>query len=80
MDLQPGIILYDVDAKSSGILIRRFKSYEDGWGRSYSSGAPEIFRVWAWASVRSNAGRVVYSADEFLNLIKADIVIILRDT
>jgi len=80
VDLQPGIILYDVDEKSIGILIRRFKSYEDGWGRSYSSRAPEIFRVWVWESVWSKDGRVMYSEDGLVNLIKADIIIILSDT
>jgi len=79
VDLQPGKILYDVDEKSIGILIRRFKSYEDG-DRSYSSRAPEIFRVWVWESVWSKDGRVMYSEDGLINLIKADIIIILSDT
>lgn len=79
MDLQPGIVLYDVDEKSIGILIRRFKSYEDGTGLSYSVRAPEVFRVWVWESVWSKDGRVMYSESGLINLIKADIIIILSD-
>ena len=80
MDLQPGTILYDVDEKSFGILIRRFKSYEDEWRSSYSVRAPEVFRVWIWESVWSKDGRVMYSENGLINLIKADIIIILSDT
>jgi hypothetical protein len=79
VDLQPGTVLYDVDEKSIGILIRRFRSYEDG-ERSYSVRAPEVFRVWVWESVWSKDGRVMYSEDGLINLMKADIIIILSDT
>jgi len=74
------MVLYDVDEKSIGILVRRFKSFEDGSGLSYSVRAPEIFRVWVWESLWSKDGRVTYSETGLVNLIKADIIIILSDT
>ena len=81
MDLKAGIVLYDVDDKSIGILLRRFKSYEkEEYGRSYSVRAPEVFRVWVWESCWSRGGRVLYSEEGLINLIKANHILVLVDT
>ena len=80
MDLVPGTFLYDVDEKSIGILIRRFWSYEGTEQPSYSFIDSDIFKVWIWEIVWSKEGKVFYSESGLINLIKADIIIILSDT
>lgn len=80
MDLTPGTFLYDVDEKCIGILIRRFWSYEGAEPPSYTYADPDFFKVWIWEIVWSNDGRVLYSETGLINLIKADIIIILDDT
>jgi hypothetical protein len=80
VDLKPGMFLYDVDEKSICILLRRFWSYEDHGVPSYAAVNPEFFKVWVWEMVTSKDGRVLYSQDGLINLIKAEIFIILDDS
>jgi hypothetical protein len=79
VDLKPGMFLYDVADKSISILIRRFWSYE---GREpppyiYQEYEPEFFKVWVWETVSSKDGKTYWSETGLINLIKADIIIIL---
>lgn len=78
MDLIPGMFLYDAQDKSLTILIRRFWSYEGLQAPSYAY-ADGFFKVWVWEAVSSKEGRVVYSEGGLINLIKADVFIILGD-
>ncbi len=85
LSLVAGMTLYDVDTKSIGILIRRFST------REFHVSEPDIFErsvpynlweydnslTWAWDSVWSKDGRVVYSESGLLNLIKAGIIVVL---
>ena len=78
MDLLPGMLLYDAQDKSLTILIRRFWSYEGLQPPSYVY-ADDFLKVWVWETVSSKEGRVVYSEGGLINLIKADVFIILGD-
>ena len=79
MDLSPGIFLYDVKDKSISILIRRFWSYEGLSPPSYTYGDPDFFKVWVWELISSKDGRIFYSESGLINLIKADVFIVLGD-
>ena len=80
MDLKAGYVIYDLKERSIGILIRRFKTYEDGVGKSYSVRAPEFFRIWVWDILWSKSGRNLYSEEGLHNLIREGVVIIIDDT
>ncbi len=79
MDLKPGMFLYDVADKSISILIRRFWSYEGLEQPAYARTDPDFFKVWVWETVSSKDGKCYWSESGLLNLIKADIIIILDD-
>ena len=80
MDLKAGSVIYDPSERSIGLLIRRFKTYEDGGHLSYSVRAPEFFRIWVWDIVWSKSGRSLYSEEGLHNLIKEGAVIIIDNT
>ena len=77
--------MYDVDTKSIGILIRRFSTREASiadYDGSYTIPYElvwelEHFVSWAWDTVWSKDGRVVYSESGLVNLIKAGIIVIV---
>ena len=77
MDLKPGMFLYDVTDKSISILIRRFWSYEGLEPPAYTHRDPEFFKVWVWETVSSKEGKSYWSETGLINLIKADIIIVL---
>jgi len=79
VDLKPGMFLYDVADKSISILIRRFWSYEGLEPPAYARADPDFFKVWVWETVSSRDGKAYWSETGLLNLIKADIIIILDD-
>lgn len=79
MDLKPGMFLYDVTDKSISILIRRFWSYEGLEPPAYTHRDPEFFKVWVWETVSSKEGKSYWSETGLINLIKADIIIVLDD-
>ena len=79
MDLKPGMFLYDVTDKSISILIRRFWSYEGLEPPAYTHRDPEFFKVWVWETVSSKDGKTYWSETGLINLIKADIIIVLDD-
>ena len=79
MDLRPGMFLYDVTDKSISILIRRFWSYEGLEPPAYTHRDPEFFKVWVWETVSSKEGKSYWSETGLINLIKADIIIVLDD-
>ena len=79
MDLKPGMFLYDVTDKSILILIRRFWSYEGLAPPTYAIRDPDFFKVWVWETVSSREGKAYWSEGGLLNLIKADIIMILDD-
>lgn len=79
MDLKPGMFLYDVTDKSILILIRRFWSYEGLEPPTYAIRDPDFFKVWVWETVSSREGKAYWSEGGLLNLIKADIIMILDD-
>ena len=84
-NLVEGMTLYDVDTKSIGILIRRFSTREASiadYDGSYTIPYElvwelEHFVSWAWDTVWSKDGRVVYSESGLVNLIKAGIIVIV---
>jgi len=84
-NLVEGMTLYDVDTKSIGILIRRFSTREasaadyDGFYTIPYELVWELehYITWAWDSVWSKDGRVVYSESGLVNLIKAGIIVIV---
>lgn len=80
MDLKAGYVVYDLKERSIGILIRRFKTYEDGGGFSYSVRAPEYFRIWVWDIIWSKHGRCLYSEEGLYNLIKEGVLIVIDNT
>jgi|TARA_R110000787_G_scaffold140978_1_gene254501 hypothetical protein len=83
MDLKPGTFLYDVDEKSFGVLIQRYWSYEGIYYPSYGYSPAldtDYFKVWIWDIVWSKPGLMRLSETGLINLIKADIIIILEDT
>ena len=83
--LVAGMTLYDVDTKSIGILIRRFSTRESGFYdgiENYSIPYDTLCEIehhitWAWDSVWSRDGRVIYTETGLLNLIKTGIVVIV---
>jgi hypothetical protein len=79
VDLRPGMFLYDVADKSITILIRRFWSYEGLEPPPYSYRDPDFFKVWVWETVSSKEGKTYWSETGLINLIKADIIIVLDD-
>ena len=80
MDLKAGNVIYDLKERSIGILIRRFKTYEDGVKNSYSLRAPEFFRIWVWDIYWSKSGQSIYSEEGLNNLIREGVVVIINDT
>jgi hypothetical protein len=79
VDLHTGMVLYDVVDKSIMILVRRFWSYEGLEAPSYARSNPDFFKVWVWETLSSREGKSFWSESGLLNLIKADIIIILDD-
>jgi hypothetical protein len=79
VDLIPGMFLYDVQDKSILILVRRFWSYEGLPIPPYAQVDPEFFKVWVWEIISSKDGKVIYSESGLINLIKADIFLVLGD-
>jgi hypothetical protein len=84
--LVEGMTLYDVDTKSIGILVRRFSTKEFHGGVHikhtavpYGLWELDMYDTWAWESLWSKDGRVVYSEDGLLNLVKAGIIVIVDD-
>lgn len=73
------MFLYDVTDKSISVLIRRFWSYEGQEPPVYARRNPEFFKVWVWETVSSKEGKTYWSETGLLNLIKADIIIVLGD-
>jgi hypothetical protein len=86
-DLVAGMTLFDVDTKSIGILVRRFSTreamvagYDEEWSIPYNIWDLDDLEeciTWVWDTLWSNDGRIVYSEDGLINLIKAGIIIIL---
>lgn len=86
-DLVAGMTLFDVDTKSIGILVRRFSTreaivagYDDDYAIPYNIwdlDDLEEYVTWVWDTLWSKDGRIVYSEDGLINLIKAGIIIIL---
>lgn len=90
IELRAGMSLYDVDAKSVGLLVKRLSTYEanayGGYFDSFNTLPPELWRmensdhkVYVWDSVWSKDGRVIYSEQGLINLIDAGIIVILDD-
>jgi len=79
VDLIPGMFLYDVQDKSILILMRRFWSYEGLPIPTYAEMDPEFFKVWVWEAISSRDGKIIYSESGLINLIKADIFLVLGD-
>ena len=73
------MFLYDVTDKSISILIRRFWSYEGLEPPAYTHRDTEFFKVWVWETVSSKEGKSYWSETGLINLIKADIIIVLDD-
>lgn len=86
-NLVVGMTLYDVDTKSIGILIRRFSTREASmadYDGSYTIPYELVWELneyitWAWDSIWSKDGRVIYSETGLINLIKAGIITIIDD-
>jgi len=86
-NLVVGMTLYDVDTKSIGILVRRFSTKEaclSDYDGSFTIPYELVWELehyvtWAWDSIWSKDGRVVYSEGGLINLIKAGIIVIVDD-